>query len=151
MFLVALVSLQLLVFTGSKDETRRQDLSLRALVALDRIGSELDGALLESVSLDHQSIQYRPLELDGASIPKQTPLGGFLYKPARKLALKDTWVTTTPLSGKPIRLAALVTPESRLSFVRIPGALDGLNVEVRVCEGGQTWKVLRSFTMRGQR
>ncbi|MBS2037942.1 hypothetical protein JST97_23350 [bacterium] len=149
---MSLVSLQVLVFSGSKDETRRQDLTLRALLALDRIGTELDGALLESVSLDHHSIQYRPLELDGASAPLLTPLGGFVYKPTRKLTLTETWVTTTPQpAGKPIRLAGLVTPESSLTFVRTPGSLDGLNVEVVAFDGGQSWKVMRSFSMRGQR
>jgi hypothetical protein len=154
-FLVALAGLEVLVFSRSRSQQQRQDLSLRVFVALSRFQAEVDGALIESVQSAGSVLRYRRLISDSHGVPALNPRGGLLYEASSSLALDaDGWLRSRQLSGTPPpspRRLAYLGESSSLLLVRSAGNLDVLTVDMTARDGNRFWKASRSLVLRGQR
>ena len=152
-FLVTLAALQVLVFSRSRSQTQRQDLSLRVFISLDRFKSELDGAYLQSIQAAGTVLQYRRLILHTQGMPALNPHGGLLYEAPSQMELaSDGWITTRLLSGStPARRLAFLGPNSAWRLQRPLGSPDVLSVEMTARQGTLFWTSSRSLLLRGQR
>jgi hypothetical protein len=151
-FLVTLAALQVLVFSRSRSQTQRQDLSLRVFVSLDRFKSELDGAYVQSIRSVGTVLQYRRLILHTQGMPALNSRGGLLYEATSQMELaNDGWITTRLLSGSPARRLAFLGPNSSWRLQRPLGNPDVLSVEMTARQGTLFWTSSRSLLLRGQR